>query len=325
MPHPAETAPKAPAAFGSTRLTPEEADRLASTIRPSWDLDDAPFTGPGSLSPDAVQALQGGGTLPDVRAAANEVPSRSQASNGSYPPPPARLSPEPESSVILEDGLAAEIAPAEPQPVPMTRPESTLTGMPAARVAAVADDVLSPSAQAESLPRPLQRPLTPQRPVAPAFQFAPTGSFQPKPAALDLDESYPRKSKTTVWVALGLGAVAVVGLVAWIASSSGSSDPTPAAAATTTAANDKTSTVPPPPAITAAAAVPPAIEPPAPPPAAPPPMAPVPVDALPQVAPAPTHVAAAAAPRANYGGPNQVLRPPGKPKNGPTIMRDVPF
>jgi hypothetical protein len=205
--------------------------------------------------------------------------------------------------------------------VEMLRPGATIMGMPVSQLPIVADHAPS-TAQATSPLRPLQRPLTPQRPVAPVFQFSPPGAFRAKPAALDLDEPYPRKSKTTLWVALGVGGVAVVGLVLWMASSSGSSDSTPAAAATSTATNDKASTVPPPPAITAAAPVASAIEPPAPPP---PPMAPVPVAALPQAAPAPAHVAAAPAPRANYGGPNQVLRPPGKPKNGQTIVRDVPF
>ena len=69
MAHPADPAVKAPATFANARLTPEEADRLAAMFRPSWEFDDAPFTGAASLSPSEIQALQGGGVRADVRAA----------------------------------------------------------------------------------------------------------------------------------------------------------------------------------------------------------------------------------------------------------------
>jgi len=46
----------------------ERLERLATAFRASWELDDAPFTGAGSLSPADVRALQGGGTHAEVRA-----------------------------------------------------------------------------------------------------------------------------------------------------------------------------------------------------------------------------------------------------------------
>jgi len=56
MAHPADPASNSPV-FAHARLTPDEADRLASMFRPSWELDDAPFTGAGTLAPSDHMAL----------------------------------------------------------------------------------------------------------------------------------------------------------------------------------------------------------------------------------------------------------------------------
>jgi hypothetical protein len=327
MAPPAETAPKVPAAFGSARLTPEEADRLASTIRPSWELDDAPFTGPGTLSETDLRALQGGGP---AHTAIHEVSSYAHASNGSHPPPAPTQLREPESTVILDEALAAEIALPDPRPQPLTRPGGTILGMAAAQLPVAA--VEAPSFVPSAPPAPfLQRPPTPQRPVAPAFQFSGAAPMHARAAAvdLDLDEPYPRTPKKKLWIALGAGGVAVIALLLWIVASSGSSESAAAPAATSATADDRASPAPPPPPVTAAAPAPAPV--PEPPPATvaavppPPPIAPVPVAPLPQPVPAPAHMAGGGAPRANYGAANPVLRPPGKPKSGQTIVRDVPF
>jgi hypothetical protein len=327
MAHPAETAPKATMAFGSARLTPEEADRLASTIRPSWELDDAPFTGPGTLSEEDLRALHGGGIHPAVRAMAQDGPSRSQATNGSHPPPPATPSREPESSVILDPALVAELLPLDPRPAPTVRPGATIIGL----AAAVRPDPTPDTARALTTSPSLSLQLhpTPRRPVAPAFHFSPPGTVQARPGALAADEAHPRKPKTALWVALGLGGVAVVGLVAWIASSSGSSVAPAAPTATTTATADKAATTlaPVPPAASLQPAPTAEVPPPATAAAAPPvsSVAPTPVTDLPHVAPVPPRWTAAAVPRGNYPAASPPPRPAAKPKSGQTIVRDVPF
>src|SRR5580698_4970040 len=101
-----------PAEFARGRLSPEEAERLASTFRPSWELDDAPFTGAGNLSEADLRALQGGGTHSDVRAVAQ---ASAHASNGAHAPPAPTKSHEPENSVIIDRSITADGAPA-PKP-----------------------------------------------------------------------------------------------------------------------------------------------------------------------------------------------------------------
>lgn len=330
MAHPADTGPKAPGAFAGARLSPEDCERLASMFRPSWELDDAPFAGPGSLSERDLHALQGGGIHADVRAATQ---SYAQTTNGAHAPPAPTHSDEPENSVIIDrtitaqdigQGPAAKPAPAKlggtmlgmaPPPAPQHVPGSTPPPPPSpARVST-------------------KPPLASQRPRAPQFHVGPPTPPKGRPAvSLDLDEAYPRKSKTGLFVGVGVGAAAVLGVIVWLASSSGSSEKAAVPAPTEThTVEDKLSAIPPPPPITAtpqatAAAMAP-VTPPTTTVVATTPPAPIPtaaVTALPQAAPLPVH-AAAAVPRANYGGGAPTPRPASKPKGGQTIVRDVPF
>ncbi|HEY3818074.1 MAG TPA: hypothetical protein VGL81_12935 [Polyangiaceae bacterium] len=335
MAHPADIAPKTPAAFAGGRLSPEEAERLASTFRPSWELDDAPFTGPGTLSEADLRALQGGGTHADVRPApqSDGHQKHAYASNGAHAAPPPTQSHEPENSVIIDRTITADAAPA-PKAVPAAKPAgATILGMAPPPALQVAPQPAPPAAPA---PAPmLARPPTPGRPVAPAFNVSPpVARARPKPVSVDLEESYPKKAKTGLWVGIGVGGMALMGLVAWLAMSSGSGDkaaqlPAPTA---TKAPDDRLSAIPPPP--TTAAAPAPTVDPPppattvaaaSPPPAATTaaPIPTTPVTALPQAAP-PTRAAVVQA-RPSYGGSTPVARPAGKPKGGQTIVRDVPF
>ena len=339
MAHPADIAPKTPAAFAGGRLSPEEAERLASTFRPSWELDDAPFTGPGTLSESDLRALQGGGTHAEVRAAAQSDghQKHAYASNGAHPAPAPTQSHEPENSVIIDRSITADAAPkatAAAKPAGVTMLGMAPPIVPQAVVQVAPQPVPEPVPAA---PAPvLQRPPTPvsRRPAAPSFNVSPpVVKPRPKPVSVDLEESYPKKSKTGLWVGLGLGGVAVLGLVGWLATSSGSGEKAaqPAPTATTKAADDKLSAVPPPPPPTTAAAPTPTAD--TPPPAttaaaAPPPtvtatpIPTTPVAALPQAAP--THPPTFQ-PRPSYGGSAPAARPAGKPKGGQTIVRDVPF
>ena len=328
MAHPADIAPKAPAAFASGRLSPEEAERLASTFRPSWELDDAPFTGPGALSEADRRALQGGGTHADVRAVAQSGGHAvAHASNGAHAPPPPTQSHEPENSVIIDRSITADApAAAAPKAVAASKPGATMVGI-APPPALQAAPMVAP---AQPVPEPPQAPARPplapisRRPPAPAFQVPPARA---KAVSVDVGESYPKKSKAGLWVGVGLGGLAAIGLVAWLAMSPGSSEKATAPQPTATKApDDKLSAVPPPPPATVATAdsPPPAAQAAAPlPTPAATPIPTTPVAALPQAVP--THAAAAFQPRPTYGGGGPAPRPAGKPKGGQTIVRDVPF
>lgn len=320
MAHPAEPAPKP--VFAHARLTPDEADRLASMFRPSWELDDAPFTGAGTMSEADLRALQpGGGVWAEVRATALQAPavhpgpaatSRSEAHAVAAPAPPVRVEP----SVI--------IAETPPPPVPLqvaARPQGTIMGMQAPTAMPPVSDV--PAPPISEVPRiPPSRPS--QRPSAPSFVIGPP-TPRPRPVVArpavsvspDL-ESYPKKSRTGLFAAIGGVAVLVLGLGIW-ALRAGDDDKTRDTAPTATAAHppdDKLSAVPPPPAAPAQAA-PPATT-------AGAAITTAPVAAVP-VTPA-AHAAAAPPPPRAYGGgaPAAPARPAGK-KSGQTIVRDVPF
>lgn len=329
MAHPADPAVKAPA-FANARLTPEEADRLAAMFRPSWEFDDAPFTGAGSLSPSEIQALQGGGVRADVRAAAATAVAP-PATNGTHA---ATLAHEPENSVVIDRSItAADLPPNAAQPVGPPKPggKTIMGGLQAPLAPPPAPEpVAAPPAPP---PAPAaSKPLS-QRPAAPDFRVGPPVSRSPASIrqAIQIDEpvSYPRKSRKGLFIGAGVAALVLVG-VGIYATSSGGDKPVPGAATTTAAekpTTDKLSAVPPPPATTTADPTPPA--PPPPPvqtaaPAPPPPTPVAPVTALP-VAPTPPppppqpHYAAAP-PR-----PAPAAAPPRPKKSGQTIVRDVPF
>jgi hypothetical protein len=321
MAHPADPAVKAPATFANARLTPEEADRLAALFRPSWEYDDAPFTGAGSLSPSEIQALQGGGVRADVRAA-TAMATAHPVTNGTHAAAPGH---EPENSVVIDRSITAADLPPKPG-------GKTIMGGLQAPVA-------PPPQSAPPAPEPaLHRPPTPkaiQRPAAPDFRVGPPVARSPASIrqAIQIDEpvAYPRKSRKGLFIGAGAAAALLVVVGIFVAASGG--DKPTGSAATTAAAEkpteDKLAAVPPPPAATTTADPTPAAPPvpttaaPAPPPApVQPPVAPVtalPV-APPQPPPQPHYAAAPPPPR-----PAPAAAPPRPKKGGQTIVRDVPF
>lgn len=304
MAHPADPAPKAPV-FAHARLTPEEADRLASMFRPSWELDDAPFTGAGALSDADMLALQGGGGIrAEVRATAQQVPTATNG-NGSHAAPVAQGAPVAAAVEVPSVVLDPSLTPAPPaQPVHVA--SKTMMGVGASALqAAVAAAMPQPApastaGPASEAPRPPpSRPS--QRPMAPNFMLGP-----PTPRAQQVpvvgrppsasDVAYPKKSSMGLWLAIGGAAVVVLGVGIYAVASSGSSptaNPEPTATATAKPTEDKLSAVPPPPPATATAQDPPPATTAA---AAPAPVPTAPVTALPVAAPPPTHFTAATPP-----------------------------
>lgn len=337
MAYPADPAAKAPATFANARLTPEEADRLAAMFRPSWEFDDAPFTGAGSLSPSEIQALQGGGVRADVRAAAAAPTAIAPPlTNGTHAAAPAH---EPENSVVIDRSITAAdlpptAQPAQPPGVPNKAAAKTIMGGLQAPVAVppAAAPVPEPAPAPPSVPpsRPASRPPAPDFRVGPPVARSPASIRQ----AIQIDEPvvYPRKSRKGLFIGVGAVAALLVGVGIYVATSGGEK-PAPGAATTAAAekpTEDKLSAVPPPPPATTTAEAVPATPPPpaqttaaaAPAPAPPqPPVAPVtalPVAPTPPPPPPQPHYAAAPP-------PPRPAAPPRPKKGGQTIVRDVPF
>jgi hypothetical protein len=190
------------------KLTPEEAERLASTFRPIWDLDDAPFAQGGGLSAADVDALSAGaGVTPSVRGTEQDQQSTQGGTYEIRSAPPPRV-PAPDEPKV-------EIAAEAPKPAP----------------------------------RPYTPPQAPPTPVRVSAQAAASGEFVPV-----------KKSNTGI-VLIGVGAIALIGILVGVhslTSSGPKGSSTTAATATATAEPTQTATtaIPPPPPESAAAAQP---------------------------------------------------------------------
>ncbi|HEY4012650.1 MAG TPA: hypothetical protein VGM06_04900 [Polyangiaceae bacterium] len=305
-----------PAALAGSRLTLEDAEKLAATFRPSWELDDAPFAGAAAFSDAELHALRGGGgTQADMRGAV-------QALNGTHAPAPATvLENEPTTSVILGGGIDAE----EP-PTVIQRPLADPAVAAKAMSAPAASPVIASARTAPGVSAPTRRSVD-----------ATSGA---RVSASSEADRLPKRSRLGVW--LGLGAAAL-GIAIGIWHAAGAGDKRDAAAPPVdnpTATTASPIPPPPPPAETmqAAAPTPPvqatATLPPPPPPAAvtaaePPPRVapPTPVAAAPPTpAPAPRPAATAHQTASWGGGAAPAPKAPARPKSpGTTIVRDVPF
>jgi hypothetical protein len=300
--------PKGPAPFEKAPLTPGDFDRLerlATAFRPSWELDDAPFTGAGSLSAAEIQALQGGGTRAEVRAAL-------LAAQTGHAPAKAATVEEPAHKVIVDPAMVAPpSAPTASRPAE-ARPAAVASPGPWAAPSPAMPPLAAPSPQSMRRTDP---PAAPRRP-APAMR-----SSEPSLAAM-------KKSRTGLFVGAGAGLLVLVGAIVWLSSGSSEKDKPVAAPAETLTAKTTSPAIPPPnpelanntsapstPAAAHVAAAPPAQ-------AVPPSPPVIAATALPQ-APVQHFYAAPARPAAAAG-------PASKPATasrakGPTIVRDVPF
>jgi hypothetical protein len=289
------------------RLTPDDFDQLAAAFRPSWEFDDAPFTGPGSLSPSELRTLQtGGGTHVDVRAAA----PLTNGVHGHPVPKPTPVAIEPQDSVIV-DAPPPALAPAPtPAPTPFGPPVSAASAAPAAP----AFRPQSPDRLAQT--RIVQRPV----PAIPLPKDS-TGSFD-----------VVRPSKKPLWIGLGVAVVALAAVGLYSATKGPDVPAPPVATTVATVAAPPQPDIPPPPETTTQAA----LTPPAPAPVPSPTVKTIPVSALAQVptpvqtsAPPPARPAVVPAPPpapAPRPTSQPAPRPAPRPKAGPgTIVHDVPF
>jgi hypothetical protein len=304
-----------PAALAGSRLTPEDAEKLAATFRPSWELDDAPFAGPAAFADAELPALRGGGTQADVRGAV-------QALNGTHAPAPATvLENEPTSSVILGGGIDAE----DPPTVVQRPPADPGAAAKAMSAPATTPAILVPTRAAPAAP-------SPPRHVAAGPRIVP---------ASDADR-LPKRSRLGLWLGLGAAGIGIV-IGAWLAAGSGDKRDAAAPPVDTPVVTTASPIPPPPPPTETAQTAPPAVQATAAPPTPPPPAAAIPeppprvtpsppVAAAPVIAPTP---APAPPPRAAStghqaaswgGGAAPAPKAPTRPKGaGTTIVRDVPF
>lgn len=321
--------PKGSGLLESAPLTPDDFERLATAFRPCWELDEAPFSGAGSLSPSEIRALQGGGTHADVGATALTAAHASHA-----PAKPMIGAQEPVNKVIVSPDSVRPPPPAAERPVVLQSPGPWAAASPAAVVPAPGS--MRPPAPAMGSRPPPPGPLS--APVAAVAAKSP--AMPPLRPSLATDPSFSnlKKPNTKLFAAMG-GAVVVVGAIIWLASGGSDKDkPAPIPAVAETIAEKPHPSIPPPPpedTVAAAAAAPAA------PPAAALPSRPVLTQPQAAAAPPPV-VAATALPQAPAAMAQRAAPPPAphpaaappppapKPATasrgkGPTIVRDVPF
>ncbi len=338
--------PSGPAAKGSSsfaggRLSPDDLDQLAAAFRPSWEFDEAPFVGAGTMSPGDLHALQGGGgTHADIRAVAQAAAA--PAINGAHAPPkPAAASHEPEDSVIIDRSItAAALAP--PQASPLQSP--LLQAPPPPAPEPVRPPSIAPPPAVAPLAAPVLAPMAPS-PLSPVAVYSPRSADRlaqtrivrrsvqapvPRESTGSFDARALGRSKRPLWIGLGAGAVVLVAVGIWATSGSSSEAPAPAAPAKTVQA--AVPDIPPPPPETTPE------PPPAPPPktvsvmalpqvAAPPVVTPASLPQAPAARPAPPPAAAAPPAPAPHPAAVPAAKPAGHPKpaGGGTIVHDVPF
>jgi hypothetical protein len=107
------------------KLSPEDAERLASTFRPIWDLDDAPFAQGSALSAADIDALAGGaGIAPSVRGTQEQQEPKTEITSPKASIPgfvPAPDAPKVEISVELD---SADLVTATPAPAVAQAPSA---------------------------------------------------------------------------------------------------------------------------------------------------------------------------------------------------------
>jgi hypothetical protein len=207
------------------KLSPEDAERLASTFRPIWELDDAPFAQGSALSAAEIDALSAGaGVAPSVRqtdvvvAAPKPVPV---STPGHVPAPDA---PKVEVSIELD-------------------PADLVTATP-------------PPAQA---PAPIVAEARPQPPQAPPAK-KPYAAPRPPPEPINMrhvsvdgsGELVPVKKSNTGLILGAVAVLAIIGVVVGVKVMGGdktaSSDK--ANTSSTSPGHEETTHIPPPPEAT---------------------------------------------------------------------------
>ena len=294
MANAAQSAPK----LKLGQLSPEEAERLAASFRPIWELDDAPFAQGNGLSAADIDALSAGaGIAQSVRGTEQKNAATFEARPVPAPTPghvPAPDAPKVEIAVDIE--MHTEVTPPPPQ------------------VAQAAPQV-APQASSQA-PTVARKPYTPPRP--------PPAPVKMSRADASADFVPVKKSNTGIILAV-VGVLVIVGGIFGVRSMMNSTKTSTASTASTSEPTQEKTNIPPPPDTAAAAATQQTTQPADTHQAAPPPPAetdteaPAPTHhasappppthvAVAHTAPPPTHATTHAAPHPHTGGHAAIVR-----------------
>jgi hypothetical protein len=217
------------------KLSPEDAERLASSFRPIWDLDDAPFAQGSALSAADIDALAGGaGVSPSIRGTqhtqvvSSAAPAAMDAKTDiTIPRPsvpghvPAVDAPKVEIAVELD---TADLVTATPAPV----------------VPAVA--------QARSQSAPPAAAATMRKPYTPPS--APPQSINMRDADASSDLAPVKKSNTGIIIGAA-AVVAIIGAIVVVKAMSGDKTQSDAKTSTSQTNHEEGTHIPPPPEVAA--------------------------------------------------------------------------
>src|SRR5580704_8653733 len=172
MAYQGDPAPKGPAGFENAPLSSDDLERISAEFRPSWELDEAPFTGAGTMSAADVQALQAGGTHVDVRAATRVVSS-------AFPPTRSVGAVEPAESMVV---AAPAVAPPPPPPPPPVAAQGVQAPQAAQAAQAAQQWAPAPAAPQVYAPVPAATPVAAQPSQAALDAMAATRIIPPRRA-----------------------------------------------------------------------------------------------------------------------------------------------
>lgn len=203
------------AAEKSNPLDVDEAERLASMIRPAWDVGEldegeiapAPAAAASALSTDeALRLAEGGSSLSNVPSSGNLAPPRDTVIDGA-----------PSFSV---GSTVPEPPPERPAPAQITAPAAPLAAGPTK--VGLGEDVAAALAQVDSDARPAEPPPSSRAssrkrsnavagPVAGAPNSKVSFSREDDPIEIPV-----QKASKTMWIVGGVGALAAIGLIAFL-------------------------------------------------------------------------------------------------------------
>jgi hypothetical protein len=228
MANAAQNAPK----FQIGKLSPEDAERLATSFHPAWELDDAPFAQGNGLSAADVDALAAGGVAPVIRPL--DKPLIAAGVEVAAPDATTRT-----SAIAFE--LKNEVQPSPRVPSPAEP-----------KVEIAVDVVVEPPQQQQQQQAPLVVEAQPQ----PAASTVPTRRVhavpRPPPPAVkmrdvDSGEYVPAKKSNTGLIVGAVAVIAIVGGIFGVRALTSEAKP-PATALTATASpTHQEAHIPPPP------------------------------------------------------------------------------
>jgi hypothetical protein len=209
------------------KLSPEDAERLASSFRPIWDLDDAPFAQGSALSAADIDALAGGaGVSPSIRGTqeAQVVGAMEAKSEVTIPRPsvpghvPAPDAPKVEIAVELDTANLVTATPAPVEAVAQARP------------------------QASAAAATVRKPYTPPRP--------PPQSINMRDPDASSDLAPVKKSNTGIIIG-AVAVVAIIGGIFVVKAMAGDKAQSDAKASTSQTNHEESTHIPPPPEVAA--------------------------------------------------------------------------